>query len=150
MDLVVLESPLKGDVPARVPSFLRKAVERILRERNRHYAFACMREELDIGRAPYASHVFFDQPGLLEDSNTRQRNVGIGVGLLWGSQAQTRTFYTDRGVSAGMLLAKSHAEQLGQKHRCKRLLAYRPLPLWRAAIAALLRWMLAKAYGARP
>lgn len=149
MQLVVIESPLKGQPSSRVPRFLHPLCERVLRERNRHYAFACMREEMAAGRAPYASHVFFDQPGLLEDSRLAQRSLGLKVGFKWGCKARVRTFYRDLGVSGGMVLGASQAKEFGQEQVTKRLLKFKPLPLWRAAVAAGLRWMLARAYGAK-
>jgi len=147
MKLVVIESPLCGRPPERCPTFLRPLVERVLRERNRHFAFACMRFELAKGNAPYASHVTFDQPGLLEDSKPEQRALGIAVGQAWSAVGNSRSFFETRGMSGGMLLGEANAKAAGQaRHYWFHVDGYRPLALWRCALAAVLRWMLAGVY----
>ena len=50
MELVVLESPFAGNV-----------------EMNIHYARACMADCLARGEAPFASHLLYTQPGILDD-----------------------------------------------------------------------------------
>ena len=46
MQLVVIESPLKGRPSKLLPRFLAGVAERVLREQNRHYAFAACRNEI--------------------------------------------------------------------------------------------------------
>jgi len=104
MGKVVIESPLKGDVPKWVPWPLRRVWERLGRWRNQRYAMACVRDSLARGEAPYASHVFFDRPGLLDDASPEERKLGIQAGLAWGQSADLRAVYTDRGISRGMQL----------------------------------------------
>jgi hypothetical protein len=99
---VVIESPLAGRVPTWVPRVLRPLVERIGRWRNQRYAMACVRDSLARGEAPYASHVFFDRRGLLDDAVPLQREAGITAGLAWGMVGEVRAVYRDRGVSSGM------------------------------------------------
>lgn len=86
MRRVIIESPLAGD-----------------RELNRAYAKRCMQDSLARGEAPYASHLLFDQPGLLDDDNPGQRELGMRAGFAWAVAAELIAVYTDRGISAGML-----------------------------------------------
>lgn len=85
MKLVIIESPYAGDV-----------------ERNIAYARACVRDSLARGEAPYASHLFFTQDGLLDDDDPEQREQGIDAGLAWGEKADLCAVYTDLGISSGM------------------------------------------------
>jgi hypothetical protein len=97
MKRVVIESPLAGD-----------------REFNKRYARACMLDSLRRGEAPYASHLLFDQPGLLDDDNTSERELGITAGFAWGEAAELRAFYIDLGVSLGMERGMVEATRLDQ------------------------------------
>lgn len=83
--LVIIESPLAGDVEANVA-----------------YAKECMRDSLRRGEAPFASHLFYAQPGILDDLVPEERALGIEVGLAWGDAAELTAVYVDRGVSKGM------------------------------------------------
>jgi hypothetical protein len=98
---VVIESPLRADTPEGY-------------ERNRQYARACMRDSFNRGEAPFASHLMYDQPGILDDTLPEERELGIQAGLEWGQVATIRVFYLDLGMSSGMLLGKAAAVELGQ------------------------------------
>src|SRR5574343_305969 len=80
MKLVVIESPLAGD-----------------RERNRAYARACMRDSIRRGEAPLASHLLYDQPGLLDDNDPAARILGIQAGFAWAEHAELVAVYIDLG-----------------------------------------------------
>lgn len=99
---VNIESPLRGHVEAWVPEALRAMVERARRLANRIYARQCVRDSLKRGEAPYASHVFFDQPGILDDADPHERTLGMECGDAWAMCADRHVFYCDRGMSAGM------------------------------------------------
>lgn len=147
MKTVGVESPLKGMVGERCPKMFATLAERVMRERNRHYAFACMRRELAKGNAPYASHALLDQPGLLEDADASQRAIGIAAGQAHYRALSERVFYTDLGTSAGMRIGADNARSESQK--CREALLgpyYKPLPLWRCATIATLRATLARLY----
>lgn len=116
---VVIESPLKGAVPAWCPRWLAPLVERVGRWRNRRYALACMRDSLARGEAPYASHLLFDQHGLLDDADAAQRELGIAAGFAWGRDAELRAFYVDLGVSTGMERGMIQCVALGQPHELR-------------------------------
>jgi hypothetical protein len=85
MKLVVIESPYAGDVAG-----------------NLEYAKKCVHDCLKRGEAPYASHLFFTQDGILDDTIPEQRKLGIEAGFAWGRAADLVAFYIDRGWSRGM------------------------------------------------
>lgn len=95
MDRVILESPFAGDV-----------------ERNLKYARLCMRECLMYGEAPFASHLLYAQPGILDDTIPAERALGIEAGLLWGAAGATKTVvYIDLGISNGMKIGIERAKK---------------------------------------
>ncbi len=98
---VVIESPLRADTPEKY-------------EFNRKYARACMADCFKRGEAPFASHLLYDQPGILDDTIPEERALGIEAGLEWGRTAEVRVFYHDLGVSPGMLLGVEAAKELDQ------------------------------------
>ena len=83
--LVITESPFAGDTVS-----------------NQRYARAALRDCLKRGEAPLASHLLYTQPGVLDDTDPDERELGINAGLAWGRAADVTVVYTDRGVSAGM------------------------------------------------
>lgn len=93
---VVIESPLNSP--------LREGIER-----NKVYAKQAVLDSLQRGEAPYASHLFFDQPGLLDDLHADQRKLGIEAGFAWGQAASRVAVYVDRGVSRGMAMGIERA-----------------------------------------
>lgn len=93
---VILESPYGGDV-----------------EQNVEYAQKCMHDCLIRGEAPYASHLLYTQPNVLDDLVPEQRTLGIGAGFEWGKVAEKVVVYTDRGISGGMKLGIENAEKNG-------------------------------------
>jgi hypothetical protein len=82
---VIVETPFAGDV-----------------RRNLRYLRACMRDCLLRGEAPYASHAIYTQPGVLNDDDTADRELGMVAGFFWGKVADATVVYTDLGVSRGM------------------------------------------------
>lgn len=89
MKLVIIESPYAGEI-----------------ERNVTYARAAMRDSLNRGEYPIASHLLYTQPGILRDEIPEERQWGIDAGLAWRKVAEKAVFYVDRGWSGGMLAAK--------------------------------------------
>lgn len=98
MPLVIIESPYAGDV-----------------EENTAYARAAMRDSLNRGEAPIASHLLYTQPGILRDELPDERQWGIDAGLAWRAVADLAAFYVDRGWSGGMLAAREVYEREGRK-----------------------------------
>lgn len=85
MKLVVIESPFAGNI-----------------EHNLVYVRACAADCLRRGEAPYASHMLYTQPGVLDDNKPEERALGITAGFAWGAKADLRVFYVDLGWSSGM------------------------------------------------
>lgn len=96
MRLVIIESPYAGEVDLNVA-----------------YARAAMRDSLNRGEAPIASHLLYTQPGILRDDVPEERQWGIDAGLAWRRVAEAAAFYVDRGWSGGMLAAKGIYEAEG-------------------------------------
>lgn len=87
MRLVILESPLAGDIAANV-----------------RFAKQAVRDCLARGEAPLASHLLFVQPGVLQDGVAEERQIGMAAGWAWYScPTATAVFYMNRGMSSGML-----------------------------------------------
>jgi hypothetical protein len=103
MQRIIVESPLNAPTREGV-------------EENKAYARACVLDSLRRGEVPYASHVFFDQPGLLDDLRPGERRLGMEAGLAWGEVADLVAAYLDRGVSngmrAGIALAKTRKQAI--------------------------------------
>ena len=85
LELVILESPYAGNVKF-----------------NERYARKCIRDCLMRGEAPYASHLLYTQPGVLDDTDIGERMIGIEAGLAWGEHANKTVVYVDLGISEGM------------------------------------------------
>ena len=104
MRLVILESPYAGDVEANVA-----------------YVKRCIKDCLERGEAPIASHLLFTQPGILDDSKQEERRLGIQAGIAWYKAADAIVFYLDRGMSSGMKAALTRAQQMGIPYNTRRL-----------------------------
>ncbi len=89
---VIIESPYAGDV-----------------EGNLTYLRDCMRDCLQRGEAPFASHGLYTQPGVLDDQEPDEREQGIRAGFAWREAADKTVVYTDRGTTPGMTLGIEHA-----------------------------------------
>lgn len=96
MRRVIVESPYAGDVEANIA-----------------YARACVADCLKRGEAPIASHLLYTQPGILDDDNPAERELGIDAGLAWRAVAEASVVYTDRGISSGMKYGIAAAEASG-------------------------------------
>ncbi len=94
--LVIIESPYAGDVDANVD-----------------YARRCVKDALQRGEAPIASHLLYTQPGILDDNKPDERELGIEAGLAWRRVADKTVVYTDRGISKGMSYGILLAEDAG-------------------------------------
>ncbi|MEI9428674.1 DUF7768 domain-containing protein [Mesorhizobium sp. Cs1299R1N3] len=95
--LVIIESPFAGH-----------------RERNIAYARRCVRDSLQRGEAPIASHLLYTQEGILDDDNPVERALGIDAGLAWRKVAEASVVYTDLGISSGMKYGIAAAEAAGR------------------------------------
>lgn len=108
MRRVILETPYAADTEEGI-------------EENETYARACMKDCLMRGEAPFASHMLYTQPGVLDDKVDKERERGIEAGLVWGRQAQATVVYTDRGISRGMYQGIERAEWEGRPVEYRKL-----------------------------
>lgn len=101
---------------SQVPFLVRKVLPRVLVEspyagdvaENLRYLRACLKDSLDRGEAPFASHLFYTQ--ILDDTVPEERDLGMRAGFAWGECADFVAVYQDRGLSPGMLEGlKAHA-----------------------------------------
>lgn len=95
--LVIVESPYAGDV-----------------EENIRYARKCLRDCLNKGEHPFASHLLYTQEGILDDNILEERKWGIDSGLEWAGKADKTVVYIDRGISNGMLYGMMDAVKAGR------------------------------------
>lgn len=87
--MVIVESPFAGDV-----------------ERNLAYARAAVADCVKKGETPFASHLLYTQPGVLDDTNPEERALGIEMGFQLWQHADRIVFYVDLGWSRGMKAAE--------------------------------------------
>ena len=104
MKLVIIESPYAGAV-----------------KHNLMYARECMRDSLSRGEAPIASHLLYTQPSILDDSNPKERQLGIEAGLAWRKVAELAVFYVDKGWSEGMTAAKQLYDKEGFPYEVRQM-----------------------------
>ena len=97
MRRVIVESPLAGDV-----------------SKHERYARRALADCLRRGEAPFASHLLYTQPGILNDLDARERAQGIDAGLAWGLVANATVVYVDHGISRGMKLGIERAQREGR------------------------------------
>lgn len=105
--LVVIESPYAGDV-----------------DRNVRYARACMKDSLERGECPLASHLLYTQEGVLDDRVPEERKLGIEAGFAWGERSDFTAVYLDLGVTNGM------NEGIERARRSGRRVEMRMIPGW--------------------
>lgn len=94
--IVIIESPYAGDV-----------------KKNEKYAREAMRDCLLRGEAPYASHLLYTQPGVLDDNIPDERTLGIEAGFEFRALAAKTVVYKDLGYSRGMILGIENSKKRG-------------------------------------
>ena len=97
-EIVVIESPYGDEDPKVVHA-------------NEIYLDFCLRDALNAGHAPFASHGLYTRRFCLNDRNPAQRMTGIYAGFAFKRAASKTQFYTDLGMSPGMKLARNYCEQ---------------------------------------
>lgn len=107
MRLVVIESPY-GTLVDGTRCTLDQVGENVA------YARACVKNCLERGEAPYASHLLYTQSGILNDSLPDQRKLGMEAGFAWGRMAELVAVYTDLGITSGMRRGIELALERGQ------------------------------------
>ncbi len=107
MKLVIIESPYAGDIA-----------------RNTAYARAAVRDSLERGEAPIASHLLYTQPGILRDDIPEERQWGIDAGLAWRAVAELTAVYDNFGITEGMMYGIKAAMRAGIIITHRRLAAF--------------------------
>ncbi|MBI2105291.1 hypothetical protein HYT56_00465 [Candidatus Woesearchaeota archaeon] len=97
---VDIETPYSGNSEAEI-------------RKNLLYARACVRDSLMRGETPFASHLFYTQPGILDDDIPQERDMGINAGknLIEALPDIVTVIYQDLGISRGMQYGINRAEQ---------------------------------------
>lgn len=95
--MVMLESPYAGFV-----------------EDNIEYAQICMHDSIMRGEAPFASHLLYTQPNVLNDNIPCERILGMKAGMEVATRCDASVFYLDRGVSSGMKYGYASAREAGR------------------------------------
>ena len=90
--------------------------------RNIKFTRACLRDCLLLGEMPFASHLLYTQPGILDDENEMERFLGINAGFELVKKANRTVIYENYGISTGMKYGIQNAEKSG------RLIEFRKLP----------------------
>lgn len=99
---VILESPYQGKTENEIYI-------------NTKYARQCMKDSINRGEAPFASHLLYTQEGILDDNIPEERKKGIEAGLIWGRFAIKTVVYCDLGITEGMKIGIKRAEEEGRK-----------------------------------
>lgn len=94
--IVIIESPYAGDT-----------------EKHTRYVRAALRDALHRGESPLASHALYTLPGVLDDAEPSEREMGMTAGFRWYRIADRCVVYTDCGISHGMHLGIGHAKVAG-------------------------------------
>lgn len=111
MEFVIVESPFATNTITLANGNLYEVFE----NENIAYARACLHDCLvNHEEAPYASHLLYTQPGILDDTVPEERKLGIEAGLEISRSAKKRLFYVDRGFSSGMKWGFKFAQEIGQ------------------------------------
>ena len=95
-ELAVVESPYLGGPPWALL-----------------YARLALREQLDLGRIPFASHLLY--PQALNDAKPEQRKLGIEAGWIPYAMGAIAAVYVDFGITLGMQEGIEEAKRLGCK-----------------------------------
>lgn len=100
--LVLLESPYTGKTKKEI-------------DHNVKYAQLCMKNCFDHGEYPFASHLLYTQPYILDDNIPEERQKGIQAGLAWGKHASKTVVYCDYGISESMMEGIKKADEEGRE-----------------------------------
>lgn len=99
-NFVIIESPYAGG-----PDDIK---------RNEYYARAAVVDCLNKGEIPVASHLLYTQAGILDDTQSAQRRLGIEAGLITGRICSKSVMYANYGMSPGMEEGVERAKREGR------------------------------------
>lgn len=86
---------------------------------NVKYAREAVRDCIDRGESPFASHLLYTQKGLLDDKNPGERRKGIDAAIGWLQVADYVAVYVDLGITPGMVVGIVRAAKMGKPIRLR-------------------------------
>ncbi len=110
------------------------------REANLDFALRCLRDCLDRGEAPIASHLLY--PRVLDDDDDEQRALGIAAGHAWISVADLVAVYDDLGYSPGMQAGVTAAYVAGLRKLTAAAVSTptHPREIWTVCVCPRIYW----------
>ena len=96
------------------PNLKHDPVYKKLINKNLESARQCCHWVFEQGGVPFASHLFYTQEGMLDDTNKDERNKGIEAGFFIGGFAEKVCVFYDKGISKGMKLGVQKALERDQ------------------------------------
>lgn len=70
---------------------------------NVRYSRRCLRDSLNRGESPFASHLLYTQKEVLDDKIPDERRKGIAAAVAWLEVADAVAVYMDMHVTRGMI-----------------------------------------------
>lgn len=92
---------------------------------NVKYAREAVRDCIDRGESPFASHLLYTQKGLLNDQIPEERRKGLDAAIGWLEVADYVAVYMDLGVTPGMVVGIVRAVKMGKPIRLRWLRSQR-------------------------
>lgn len=86
---------------------------------NVKFARECVKDCLNRGEHPFASHLLYTQKGLLDDTLPEERRKGIDAAIGWLEVADYIVVYMDLGITPGMVIGITRAVKLGKPVRLR-------------------------------
>ena len=86
---------------------------------NVRYGRECLRDCINRGESPFASHLLYAQKGLLNDSIAEERKKGMAAAAAWLEVSDYVCVYMDLGITPGMVAGVVHATRLGKQIRLR-------------------------------
>jgi hypothetical protein len=87
--------------------------------KNVTYSRECIRDCLNRGESPFASHLLYTQKGVLNDDLPDERQRGIDAAIGWLEVADYIAVYMDLGITVGMVYGITRAARLGKPVRLR-------------------------------
>ncbi len=86
---------------------------------NVKYAREAVRDCINRGESPFASHLLYTQKGLLDDRLPEERRKGMESAIGWLEVADYVAVYMDLGITPGMVVGIIRATRLGKPVRLR-------------------------------
>ena len=93
---------------------------------NVKYARECVRDCIQRGESPFASHLLYTQKGLLDDKIPAERKKGIDAAVGWLEVADYVAVYMDLDITPGMVVGIIRAARMGKPIRLRWIRENRP------------------------